>query len=247
LEGLSRDQLTALAAVSAVLPFRVNSYVLDQLIDWDDIPSDPIFQLSFPQAGMLVHGDFVRMQDLVVSGAPESEIRSAARHIQMRIQIQLNVPSVDGDALSGCQHKYRETVLYFPARGQTCHAFCTYCFRWAQFVGIERLRFASREIDLLVRYLREHDEVTDVLITGGDPMVMSASSLARIIEALLSDGLEHLRSIRIGTKSLSYWPHRFTTDGDADDTLRLFESVIRGSSEPPRSSERQVESWVPAR
>lgn len=232
LDGLSRDQRTALNAVSAVLPFRVNSYVLDKLIDWGDIPSDPIYQLSFPQAGMLEHNDFVRMQDLVVSGASESELGSAARHIQMRMnphpggQLQLNVPSVDGEALPGCQHKYRETVLYFPARGQTCHAFCTYCFRWAQFVGIDRLRFASREIDLLVRYLRQHDEVTDVLITGGDPMIMATTSLRRIIDALLSEGLDHVRSIRIGSKALSYWPHRFTTDADADDLLRLFEAVV---------------------
>ena len=43
------------------------------------------------------------------------------------------------------QHKYRETVLFFPSQGQTCHAYCTYCFRWAQFVGLDDLKFASRE------------------------------------------------------------------------------------------------------
>jgi len=39
--------------VSNVLPFKVNSYVINQLIDWSDIPDDPIFQLTFPQRGML--------------------------------------------------------------------------------------------------------------------------------------------------------------------------------------------------
>jgi L-lysine 2,3-aminomutase len=38
--------------------------------------------------------------------------------------------------------------------------------------------------------------------------------------------LEHLESIRIGSKSLAYWPQRFVTDPDADDTLRLFEEVV---------------------
>jgi KamA family protein len=232
LEGLSRDQLTALKAVSAVLPFRVNTYILTELIDWGDIPSDPIYQLTFPQAGMLEHADFVRMQDLVVSGASDDELVHAARQIQMRMnphpggQMQLNVPSVNGRRLAGCQHKYRETVLFFPAQGQTCHAFCTYCFRWPQFVGIGRLRFASREVELLVEYLREHPDVTDVLITGGDPMIMATKVLRRIVEPLLDQELEHVRSIRIGSKALAYWPYRFTTDPDADDLLRLFGEVV---------------------
>jgi L-lysine 2,3-aminomutase len=70
-----------------------------------------------------------------------------------------------------------------------------------------------------------------VLFTGGDPMVMRASVLRRYIEPLLDLRLPHLAAIRIGTKSLSYWPMRFTTDRDADDLLRLFEDVVaRGLS-----------------
>jgi len=232
LKKLSRDQLVALKAVSAVLPFRVNDFVLDHLIDWDDIPGDPIYQLTFPQAGMLEHRDFVRMQDLVVSGADSEQLARAASAIHRRMnphpggQVQFNVPTVEGEPLLGCQHKYRETVLFFPAAGQTCHAYCTYCFRWPQFVHMERQRFASHEIELLVEYLRVHTEVTDVLVTGGDPMVMSAKVLRRNIEPLLCDGLEHVTTIRIGTKALAYWPHRFATDRDADDILRLFERVV---------------------
>jgi len=50
--------------------------------------------------------------------------------------------------------------------------------------------------------------------------------LRRYIEPLLGPGLEHVESIRIGSKSLAYWPQRFVTDPDADDTLRLFEQVV---------------------
>jgi hypothetical protein len=49
--------------------------------------------------------------------------------------------------------------------------------------------------------------------------------LRRNIEPLLGDGLDHISTIRIGTKALSHWPYRFTTDRDADDLLRLFEEV----------------------
>ena len=56
-------------------------------------------------------------------------------------------------------------------------------------------------------------------------MIMGSAVLRRYIEPLLDPGLEHIESIRIGTKSLAYWPQRFLTDPDADDTLRLFEQV----------------------
>ena len=83
---------------------------------------------------------------------------------------------------------------------------------------------ASDEIDRLVAYLRQHPEVTGVLLTGGDPMIMGEAVLRRYIEPLLE--VETLESIRIGTKALAYWPQRFVTDPDADDTLRLFEQVV---------------------
>jgi len=231
LENLTRDQRSAISAVASVLPFRVNEYIVSELIDWCDIPNDPVFQLTFPQAGMLDRADFWRMQDLLRSGADDPTIASAAREIQVKMnphpagQLELNVPSVGDDVLSGSQHKYRETLLFFPAQGQTCHAFCTYCFRWAQFVGLDHHKFANNQPDTLVRYLREHPEVTDVLFTGGDPLVMSTRALRKYIEPLLDERLDHLGSIRIGTKAPSYWPFRFTTDHDADDLLRLFEQV----------------------
>jgi KamA family protein len=234
LARLSEDQRDAILAVSAVLPFRVNRYVVDELIDWDRAPDDPMFRLTFPQEGMLEPSDFARMLDLVRGEAAEAEIQHAAREIQMRLnphpagQMELNVPRLEGEVLRGLQHKYRETVLFFPASGQTCHSYCTYCFRWAQFVGIEGLKFHDREASRLVAYLRAHPEVSDVLITGGDPMVMGTKVLRRYLEPLLGPGLEHVRTIRIGSKALAFWPYRFVTQDDADDLLRLFEEVVAG-------------------
>jgi L-lysine 2,3-aminomutase len=140
-------------------------------------------------------------------------------------QMQLNVPELDGHPLPGMQHKYRETVLFFPSQGQTCHAYCTYCFRWAQFVGLDELRFASNEAQALASYVARHREVSSVLFTGGDPLIMSASRLRAYVEPLLSPDLEHLISIRIGTKAPAYWPYRFISDRDSDQLLRLFSAV----------------------
>ena len=227
-----KDTVLDMQAVAAVLPFRTNSYVVEELIRWERVPDDPIFQLTFPQSGMLEPEDFRRMQELVRAGASATEIDAAAREIQFGMnphpagQMELNVPEVQGRRLPGMQHKYRETVLFFPSQGQTCHAYCTYCFRWAQFVGIDELRFASREVEGLVRYLAKHREVSSVLFTGGDPLIMTTAKLRRYIEPLLAPELEHLTSIRIGTKATAYWPHRFVGDADADDLLRLFSEVV---------------------
>ncbi len=232
LRGLTTWERLAIRAVAAVLPFRVNSHVLEELIRWEDVPQDPIFQLTFPQPGMLRTEDLQRMMRLVAAGDPEA-IRRAADRIRQRLnphpagQLELNVPRLHGKPQPGLQHKYRETVLVFPRQGQTCHAYCTYCFRWPQFVGMDELRFAVREARALAGYLREHREVSDVLITGGDPLVMRTSILRRYVEPLLAPDLAHVTSIRIGTKAATFWPRRFLSDPDADDLLRLFEDVRR--------------------
>ena len=232
--GLDEDMRQAIEVVGQVLPFRTNQYVLDHLIDWSRVPKDPIFQLVFPQRSMLEPSDFDAVQAMLERGASPEDLRTEVNRIRLALnphpagQLTHNVPTLEGRPLQGLQHKYRETVLFFPAPGQTCHAYCTYCFRWAQFVGLEDLKFQARETDDLVAYLQVHPEVTDVLITGGDPMIMRTKVLRRYIEPLLAPELEHVQNIRIGTKSLAYWPQRFVTDDDADDCLRLFEEVANG-------------------
>jgi KamA family protein len=229
--GLPADTRLAVRAVATVLPFRTNTYVTEQLIDWDNAPDDPIYRLVFPQPDMLPPDDVDRLSAALASGAGQAEVRRLAHEVRMRLnphpagQLALNTPALDDQPLPGLQHKYPETVLFFPRQGQTCHAYCTYCFRWAQFVDEPDLKMASDDVGSLVAYLRSHPEVTSVLITGGDPMIMGESVLRRYVEPLLDPSLEHLESIRIGTKSLAYWPQRFVSDPDAAGTLRLFEEV----------------------
>lgn len=218
--------------VGSVLPFKVNNYVVDELIDWDDCENDPIFRLTFPQRGMLLPAHYVEMAaSLARDGGPEEQ-KIVADGIRTRLnphpagQRDHNVPKLDGEPLEGVQHKYRETVLFFPSAGQTCHSYCTFCFRWPQFVGMEGLRFASRETELLVRYLAAHPEATDLLLTGGDPMIMSSRVLARYLDPVLDPAAgTNIQTVRIGTKALAFWPYRFTDDPDADDTLRLIERI----------------------
>jgi KamA family protein len=226
------DFQEAVQVVSHVLPFRTNEYVLDHLIDWNNIPTDPIFRLTFPHRDMLLPEEYEELRELVLFKKDAAAIARLVHGIRMRMnphpagQMTHNVPHVNGAPLRGVQHKYKETVLFFPSAGQSCHAYCTFCFRWPQFIGMEAMKFDARESGQLVDYLKNHPEVSDVLITGGDPLIMTTRLLAEYIEPLLAPELAHIQNIRIGTKSVAYWPQRFVSDRDADDLLRLFERVI---------------------
>ncbi len=214
------------------MPFRVNNYVIEELIDWNNVPDDPIFQLTFMQKDMLNDDQFGRVANIIFNGYDDSEIKNVVDEIRLELnphpagQMTMNVPNLDGKPVPGVQHKYKETVLIFPSSGQTCHAYCTFCFRWAQFIGMNDLKFATDESKRFQDYLIAKKDVTDVLITGGDPMIMSAKNLASYIEPLLEPEFDHIRNIRIGTKSVAYWPYKFVTDKDSDDILRLFEKIV---------------------
>ena len=234
LASMPREITRGIDIAAAVFPFRVNNYVVDELIDWQKVPDDPIFRLTFPQLGMLEKKDREGIERLFAINAPQSDIRQAAENIQMRLnphpagQLQLNVPVENGKVYNGMQHKYRETVLYFPSQGQNCHAYCSYCFRWAQFAGIDGLKFMNKRPQDLAEYLDRHPEVTDVLFTGGDPLTMSTRLIRHYVAPLLDRKREGLSTIRFGSKALAYWPYRFLTDRDADDLLRLFEQIVAG-------------------
>lgn len=229
LKKLSESSLEAIEVVGHVLPFKSNNYVVDELIDWNNVPEDPMFTLTFPRKGMLTNATYKEVLKLL-DKADNEKLEKKIYEIRMSLNPnpagqEHNVPVMEGNKLHGIQHKYRETVLFFPSQGQTCHAYCSFCFRWTQFSGINELKFAMKEADLLHKYLLKHPKVTDILFTGGDPLTVNAKILSAYIEPLLSKEFSHIRNIRIGSKTLSYWPYRFLTDKDADDLLRLFEKV----------------------
>lgn len=191
LKHVSPEIINAIEIVGSVLPFKTNNYVIENLIDWSNIPDDPMFILTFPQYDMLIPEHFEKMKSVINNGADKPRIKEAANEIRRKLnpqpagQLEYNVPMIEGEKLYGMQHKYRETVLFFPSQGQTCHAYCTFCFRWPQFAGMEDLKFASKEAELLVKYVKNHKEVTDVLFTGGDPMIMKTKHLETYIRPLL--------------------------------------------------------------
>jgi len=229
---LPEEEQFNIEVVGHVLPFKTNNYVINELIDWSDYRNDPMFILNFPQKGMLQPEDFAHMERLIKSGADKITIKKEANKIRQKLnphpagQLEYNVPELNGVRLTGVQHKYKETILFFPSQGQTCHAYCTFCFRWPQFTGMDELKFAMNQIEYVIEYLRQHPEVSDILFTGGDPMVMKAKIFDLYITKLLEADLPNLQNIRIGSKSLSFWPYRYLTDDDADEMLSVFKKVV---------------------
>ena len=163
LKQLNKEQKFATYVVSHVLPFRTNNYVVEELINWDNIPNDPMFQLTFVQQDMLTTDQFNRMADaLLDESLTKADIKRTAEEIRLELnphpagQTTINIPTLNDDPVPGIQHKYRETCLIFPSSGQTCHAYCTFCFRWPQFVGMNDLKFATDESRRFQDYLRNH-------------------------------------------------------------------------------------------
>ena len=234
IQKLPENTQFEMEVVGNVLPFKANNYVVEQLIDWDNIPNDPMYVLTFPQKGMLKPEHYSKMETALKNNSDKKEIAEIANEIRLQLnphpagQMELNVPTLkDGTKLYGMQHKYKETCLFFPSQSQTCHAYCSFCFRWPQFVGMDEMKFAMKEGEQLVQYLTEHPEITDVLFTGGDPMIMKAKIFSKYIDTLIEAKLPNLKTIRIGTKSLSYWPYKFLTDDDAEVMLNVFRKVTK--------------------
>jgi KamA family protein len=226
-KNLSLKEISDLKLLTRIFPFKVSRYVLEELIDWNNKKSDPIYRLTFPQHEMLTDHSW----DLLKSAKSAEEQKQVINQIRRLLNPHPdgqkdNIPKIGNRTFGGIQHKYKETVLFFPSQGQTCHSFCTYCFRWAQFVNLDEHKFRSKDHADLFDYLNQKKEVTDILFTGGDPLFMSNAILFKYLDVLMKPQLNHIRNIRIGSKALAFYPHRFLGD-EGDKLLNKLRSIRR--------------------
>ncbi len=108
--------------------------------------------------------------------------------------------------VSGCQHKYTDTALLLVS--EVCGAYCRYCFRKRLFMPDNEDAAADYRPGLA--YIAEHEEITNVLLTGGDPLLLSTRRLAEILSDLAA--VPHVRIIRIGSKLVAFNPYRVLDD-----------------------------------
>jgi lysine 2,3-aminomutase len=116
----------------------------------------------------------------------------------------------------GVQHKYPNTVLLLC--NEVCGSYCRYCFRKRLFM--DENDEATRDISEGLEYIAQNANVTNVLLTGGDPLLMSTRRLIEILEALR--GIPHVRIIRIGSKMPAFDPWRLLDDRELQAAFRKY-------------------------
>ena len=116
----------------------------------------------------------------------------------------------------GVQHKYIDTVLLLC--NAVCGAYCRYCFRKRLFMDDNDE--VTNDVSAGLAYIADHPEVTNVLLTGGDPLLMSTRRLVEIFDALRA--IEHVRIIRIGSKMPAFDPWRVQRDEELQAAFRKY-------------------------
>lgn len=114
----------------------------------------------------------------------------------------------DNDTVvEGLVHRYPDRVLFLVL--DTCAAYCRYCTR-SRLVSQGELEPLGRRVEAALAYLREHTEVRDVLISGGDPLLMSDASLDQLLGRLRE--VPHIEFVRLGTRIPGFLPQRITPE-----------------------------------
>ncbi len=106
----------------------------------------------------------------------------------------------------GLEHKYTDTALLLC--NDVCGAYCRFCFRKRLFMDDNDE--VVRDVSAGLKYISDHPEISNVLLTGGDPLIMSTSKLEPIIARLRE--IPHVKIIRLGSKMPAFNPHRITGD-----------------------------------
>jgi len=212
-----------------VYRFLATKHVLNK-INWKNFAKDSLFQLVFPQPGMINPELFEQYSKAKSDAEKEQLILDYIKQTNPHDGKQLlNKPWYEQDdggleILKGSQHKYPQVQLIFDASTQSCFSFCTYCFRHAQVRGDEDM-FVQKDINQVHQYLKEHKEVTDVLITGGDASYITFDRLkAYVLPLIEDDNLLHIKTLRLGTRVLTFHPELILST-DYNKYLELFKKL----------------------
>ena len=186
---LTPDEEVDLGSVIKVHPMNIPRYYLS-LVNTED-PDDSIRKLCIPSAG-----------ELVVAGAMGDTTKD---------------PYGDDkhDKGNGVLHKYSYTALVVGT--EYCAMYCRHCFR-KRMVGLPNEQ-TVRNIRQAAKYFASHPEITNVLISGGDPFLLPTATIKAMLDALKD--IQHLNYVRIGSRAPVVYPMRFFDD-ELIEVLRQF-------------------------
>lgn len=196
IRNLPAGTVQTLGPVLKAFEFRVTSYYAG-LIDWSD-PSDPLRQIVLP--------DVCEVDSTLDFDASDEQASTRVR---------------------GLQHKYAPTALLLV--NDVCSSYCRFCFRkrftlatsdehHIRSQGAESEKETTFDITPGLDYIRQHPEIDNVLITGGDPLMLSVGRLESIIARVKS--ISHVKTVRIGTKVPAFDP-----DSISDKVLSMLRQM----------------------
>ena len=107
----------------------------------------------------------------------------------------------------GLTHRYPDRVLLLVTN--ECSMYCRFCTRKRK-VGDQNRLISDQDIDRGINYITNHPEIRDVLLSGGDPFILSDNRLERIIRKVKE--IPHVQIIRIGTRTPVVMPQRITEE-----------------------------------
>jgi KamA family protein len=121
----------------------------------------------------------------------------------------------------GVQHKYPHTVLLLC--NEVCGAYCRYCFRKRLFM--DENDEVTLDVSEGLKYIADNPAISNVLLTGGDPLLMSTRRLVEIFDAIRK--IPHVRIIRIGSKMPAFDPWRILRDEALQEAFRKYSQPDR--------------------
>ncbi|WP_019240903.1 MULTISPECIES: KamA family radical SAM protein [Bacillus] len=119
----------------------------------------------------------------------------------------------------GCQHKYSTTALLVVS--EVCGAYCRYCFRKRLFKN--DIHEAATDVRPGIEYIKQHKEINNVLLTGGDSLMLSTKKIGNLLQELRS--INHVKIIRLGSKLPVFNPMRIYEDEKLLDLIRQYSSA----------------------
>ena len=122
----------------------------------------------------------------------------------------LAVPDPIGDhehsPVKGIIHRYPDRLLLLPVR--VCAVYCRFCFRRETVGANQAAALSQTELDAALDYIRNHKEIWEVILSGGDPLMLSPRRLTELLKEL--SGIEHVQVVRIHTRMPVADPSRIT-------------------------------------
>ena len=182
IDSLPESEITQLATVMSSYQMGVTPYYLSLIESYDY--SDPIFSQIIPQ----------RLELITTADELEDPIGDAN-------------PELSTQPVSTITHRYRDRVLFYPI--PNCAVYCRFCFR-KRLVGQAAFVPKPAELEAGFHYIEHHPEIKEVILTGGDPLMLSDIRLTDILTRLST--IEHVEILRIHSRLPVVNPFRLTHD-----------------------------------